>query len=70
MQSHLYRIVVSETLDIIGLLECITGFDLTAGQLISLADLFKSSPYFQPLFKFVLQLQPGIQNSVLMDVAQ
>lgn len=70
MQSHLYRIVVSETLDIIGLLECITGFDLTAGQLISLHDLFKSSPYFQPLFKFVLQLQPGTQHSVAMDVAQ
>lgn len=70
MQSHLYRISSAETLDIVGLLEYLTGFNLIESEGISLNDLFKSSRFFQPLFKFVLQLEAGPESLPTMEIAQ
>jgi len=70
MQSHLYRISAAETLDIVGLLEYLTGFNLLESEGISLHDLFKSSRFFQPLFKFVLQLDAAPESLPTMEIAQ
>ncbi len=70
MQSHLYRISAAETLDIVGLLEYLTGLNLIESEGISLHELFKSSRFFQPLFKFVLQLDASPDSPAAMEIAQ
>jgi hypothetical protein len=57
MQSHIHRIVVAETLDIVGMVEYLCTIDLLASNRVAIDDLFKASIYFQPLIKFSLQMK-------------
>jgi len=70
MQTHLYRIAAAETLDVVGLLEALTSLDLLETPGLTLLDIFKSSPYFQPLFKFILQLKVEDEKTQEVNLAQ
>lgn len=69
MQSHIHRIVVAETLDVVGMVEYLCVIDLLASNRVKIDDLFKASIYFQPLIKFSLQMKFNQESPEVLDKA-
>lgn len=56
MKNHIYKILIAETLDIIGVFESITTTNLLQ-QNLSLYSILEISPYFKNLLKYATQLK-------------
>lgn len=56
MRTQLYRMMVSETLDIIGFFEAILGRDLV-NQPLKHSEIYKTTPVAKPLLDFVTKLK-------------
>lgn len=56
MQDHIFKLILSETLDLIGLLEAITSKDLTKSNSLKSKEIFKTSPYAKGLLEFSTKL--------------
>jgi tetratricopeptide (TPR) repeat protein len=56
MQEHVYKLILSETLDLIGLFEAILKRDLTKSNTLKLNEIFGLTPYAKSLLGFSTKL--------------
>ena len=56
MQEHVFKLILSETLDVVGLLEAILSKDLTAPGALKSKEILARSPYAKSLLSFATKL--------------
>ncbi len=56
MQEHIFKLILSETLDVVGLLEAILSKDLTVPGALKLKEILVKSPYTKSLLLFATKL--------------
>lgn len=57
MQLHLYRLLVAETLDVIGIFEAILDQNLLRKNAMKHSELYRLSPFAKPMMEFVTKLR-------------
>jgi hypothetical protein len=56
MQEHIFKLILSETLDVVGLLEAILSKDLTTPGSLKPNEIISKSPYAKSLLLFATKL--------------
>ena len=57
MQTHLYRMLLAETLDVIGLFESLLNDDLLRANGLKHSEIYQRSPYCKGLIEFITKLK-------------
>ncbi len=57
MRGHIYRLLLAETLDVVGLFESILNKDLLQKDILKHSAVFQASPYARPLIEFATKLK-------------